>query len=77
MTPQDYLANELDLTLEELDDMFLSAEDLHNNYGNSGEMLYNHYFIVPQGTPEYILNKKNWSIGETVIVSAIPDLSGS
>lgn len=75
MTPQEFLADNLDLTLDELDEMNLYSDDLNDNYGNSGEMLYEHYFYVPECTPKYILEKKGWSVGETIYVPIIPDLS--
>lgn len=63
------LAKELELTDEELNSIPLDPEDLEENHGSSGDMLYNYYFYVPETTPPEILAKKNWKIGQCVDVS--------
>lgn len=40
--------------------------ELHENTGNSGEMTYNYWFTVPEGTAEEILEKTGWKIGEMI-----------
>jgi hypothetical protein len=52
------LAKELELTDEELNSIPLDPEDLEENHGSSGDMLYNYYFYVPETTPPEILAKK-------------------
>lgn len=66
---QSALATELELTDDELDSIPLSPEDLEENTGHSGDMVYEYYFYVPDTTPEDILSKKGWKIGECVYLS--------
>jgi len=66
---QSALAVELDLTDEELDSIPLAPEDLGENTGHSGDMVYEYYFYVPDTTPEEILQKKEWKIGDCIYVS--------
>ncbi|KAA8726736.1 hypothetical protein [Ewingella americana] len=63
------LAIELDLTDEELDSIPLEPQDLQESTGNSGDMVYEYYFYVPDSTPVEILKKKGWAVGECVYVS--------
>ncbi|EOV4178207.1 hypothetical protein ACONW8_004079 [Yersinia enterocolitica] len=69
MTELSALAKELGITEEDLEEMDLNPEDLGEDYGNSGEMLYSYYFKVPESTPEHVLKDKGWKVGETVSVS--------
>ena len=39
---------------------------LNANTGNNDEMTYCYWFIVPEGTPEEILEKTGWQVGQTV-----------
>lgn len=66
---QSALATELELTDDELDSIPLSPEDLEENTGHSGDMVYEYYFYVADTTPEDILSKKGWEIGECVYLS--------
>ncbi|MFJ5427685.1 MULTISPECIES: hypothetical protein [Pectobacterium] len=67
---QTLLANELGLTLEEIESIPLDADsDVHSDDGNSGNQVYSFYFNVPDTTPEEILDKKCWEIGERVELS--------
>lgn len=63
---QSKLAEYLELTDEELEDMGLDEDDIYPDEGNSGEMIYSYYFNVPENTPDHILAKKNWSLGQRV-----------
>ncbi|WP_414147597.1 hypothetical protein ACMGGR_18860 [Erwinia sp. BNK-24-b] len=60
------LAARLGLTEEELDEMDLDAEDLDE--GKVDEEKTTFYFNVPDNTPQHILGKKGWSIGDRVEV---------
>ena len=63
---QSKLAEYLELTDEELEEMDLDEDDIYPDEGNSGEMVYSYYFIVPENTPDHILGKKDWSLGDRV-----------
>lgn len=63
------LAEELDLTDEELDSIPLEPEDLQENRGSTGDTPYEYYFYIPDTTPKEILLKKGWKVGECVYVS--------
>lgn len=63
---QSKLAVYLDLTDDQLDDMGLDEDIIHEDSGNSGEMVYSYYFNVPENTPQEILEDKGWKIGERV-----------
>jgi len=60
------LAEYLDLTDEELEEIGLDEDDIFPDTGNSGDMIYSYYFNVPEQTPQHILEKKGWVIGERV-----------
>lgn len=66
---QSALAIELDLDDDELESIPLHPEDLQENTGHSGDMVYEYYFYVPDTTPVEILNKKGWKIGDCIYVS--------
>ena len=61
--PDSQLSQYLGITDDEWDDM---GAELHENTGNSGEMTYNYWFTVPEGTAEEILEKTGWKIGEMI-----------
>ncbi|MEL3928619.1 hypothetical protein V1669_14625 [Aeromonas enteropelogenes] len=61
--PDSDLAQWLGITDDEWDDM---GADLHANAGHSGDMTYSYWFTVPEGTPEDLLEKTGWKIGQTV-----------
>lgn len=63
---QSKLAEYLELTDEELEEMGLDEDDIYPNESKSGEMIYSYYFIVPENTPDYILGSKDWSLGDRV-----------
>lgn len=64
------IAKHLDLTQEELLEMGLSRNDIHQDKSESGEDGQSYYFNVPDVTPARILGKKGWSLGERVEVDA-------
>jgi hypothetical protein len=66
---QSALAIELGLSDEELDSIPLEPQDLDLDEGSSGETPTEYYFYVPDSTPEEILEKKGWEIGERIGVS--------
>lgn len=51
------LALYLGLNIDELEQLGLSHDDLQENTGNSGEMLYGYFLKIPSDAPEYLLNK--------------------
>ena len=70
------LATLLGLSEEELDEMDLDPEDLDE--GKVEEESNTFFFTVPENTPQHILGKKGWSIGERVAVPiSLFDVSGS
>ncbi len=64
------LAKHLDLTQEELLEMGLSPNDIHQDNSQSGDDGQSYYFNVPDVTPDRILGKKGWSLGQRVEVDA-------
>jgi len=64
------LAKYLDLTHEELMEMGLSADDIQQDKSPSGDAKQSYYFNVPDVTPDRILGKKSWSLGQRVEVDA-------
>lgn len=64
------LAKHLDLTQDELLEMGLSPNDIHQDNSQSGDDEHSYYFNVPDVTPDRILGKKGWSLGERVEVDA-------
>ena len=64
------LAKHLDLTQEELLEMGLSPNDIHQDNSQSGDDERSYYINVPDVTPDRILGKKGWSLGERVEVDA-------
>ncbi|MGI2185339.1 MAG: hypothetical protein ACRCT7_18735 [Shewanella sp.] len=75
MDNQSSLAKFLELSIDDLDEIGLYIEDLKENHGNSGEALYNHYFLVPECTPLRILEEKNWTIGQFINVPLLDNVS--
>ncbi|EKM0532649.1 hypothetical protein PTT84_003032 [Cronobacter turicensis] len=63
---QSKLAVYLDLTDDQLDEMGLDEDIIHEDSGNSGEMVYSYYFNVPESTPQDILKNKSWKIGDRI-----------
>lgn len=61
------LAAQLDLTEEELDEMDLDPEDLDE--GKTDATRNTFFFTVPENTPQSILGKKGWSVGDTIEVA--------
>ncbi|MDF3917504.1 hypothetical protein P3W43_01400 [Salinicola salarius] len=64
----EYLAEELGLTVEEVEEVGIS-NILESDSGSSGEMPYGYYFYVPKDTPQSVLDKKGWSVEDRVDVS--------
>ncbi|WP_034913168.1 MULTISPECIES: hypothetical protein [Erwinia] len=62
------LAETLGLTEEEIEVLGLQSTDLQEDADKSGETSYSYYFTVPETTPQRILGKKGWSIGDRVDV---------
>ena len=48
------------------DDWEEMGAELNANTGNSGEMTYCYWFMVPEGTSEEILNKTGWKTGQMI-----------
>lgn len=63
---QSKLAVYLDLAEDQLDEMGLDEDSIHEDSGNSGDMVYSYYFNVPDCTPQDILEEKGWVVGERV-----------
>jgi hypothetical protein len=63
---QSKLAVYFDLTDDQLEEMGLDGDIIHEDTGNSGDMTYSYYFNVPEETPEDILQEKGWEVGERV-----------
>jgi len=61
--PDSPLAQYLGITDEEWDEM---GANLDANTGNSGEMTYCYWFIVPEGTSDDILEKTGWKVGQMI-----------
>lgn len=61
--PDSPIAQHLGITDEEWDEM---GADLNANTGKSGEMTYCYWFTVPESTPDDILEKTGWQIGQTI-----------
>lgn len=64
------LAKYLNLTQEELLQMGLGADDIHQEESHSDNVKPSYYFNVPDVTPDRILGKKGWSLGQRVQVDA-------
>ncbi|WP_323957308.1 hypothetical protein [Aeromonas caviae] len=70
------LARHLGITDDEWDEM---GVELNENTGNSGDMVYCYWFIVPDATSDDILEKTGWKIGQMVddipvwVVDSEPD----
>ncbi|MEG3126701.1 hypothetical protein SC171_16810 [Pantoea cypripedii] len=62
----DALAQYLDLTAQELRETGISQNDIYEDPGDKVDLINNYYFNVPDKTPQHILGKKNWSIGERI-----------
>lgn len=65
MMSQSALATYLELSDEELQEMGLSQDDLFTTEDASGgDRTF--YFNVPDTTPQHVLGKKGWSLGERI-----------
>jgi|GEM_PF-2301729 hypothetical protein len=62
-TPDSLLSRHLGISDDDWEDM---GAELNTNTGNSGEMTYCYWFIVPEGTSEEILYKSGWEIGQMI-----------
>ena len=67
---QSKLATFLDLTEDELSEMGLNGEYIFQDKNAEGDSKGSYYFNVPDTTPDSILGKKGWSLGERVAVDA-------
>ena len=74
--PDSPLSQYLGISDVEWDEM---GAELNANTGNSGEMTYCYWFIVPENTSDEILDKTGWKIGQTIddITVELVDNSGS
>ncbi|MBB1200773.1 hypothetical protein EGM70_10770 [Enterobacteriaceae bacterium 89] len=63
---QQTLAEYLGLTDDDLDEMGLDEDLIHEDTGSSGEQVYSYYFNVPEETPAAILIKKSWMVGQRI-----------
>lgn len=61
--PDSQLAQYLEITDR---DWEMMGAELNENTGHSDETIYSYWFEVPEGTPEEILEKTGWEIGQTV-----------
>lgn len=61
--PDSAIAQHLGITDNEWEDM---GADLHANTGNCGDMTYCYWFTVPDGTPDDILDKTGWKVGQMI-----------
>ncbi len=61
--PDSALAQHLGITDDEWDEI---GADLHANTGHSGEMPYDYWFTVPEGTSEELLEKTGWKVGQVI-----------
>lgn len=57
------LSRYLGITDDEWEDM---GAELCANTGNSGDMVYSYWFVVPEGTSDDILEKTGWKIGQVI-----------
>lgn len=64
------LAHYLDLTEEELLELGLTPEDIQQDSNPSGAAAATYFFNVPATTPDRILGKKGWSLGDRVDIDA-------
>ncbi|EOX4263290.1 hypothetical protein ACPF30_003497 [Vibrio cholerae] len=48
------------------DDWEEMGAELNANTGNSGDMTYCYWFMVPEDTPEEILHKTGWKAGQMI-----------
>ncbi|PSV03683.1 hypothetical protein C0W80_05765 [Photobacterium leiognathi subsp. mandapamensis] len=62
-SPDNSLSQFLGITDNEWEEM---GAELNANTGNTGDMVYNYWFIVPDATSEDILEKTGWNIGQTI-----------
>ncbi|MFW2327006.1 MULTISPECIES: hypothetical protein [Aeromonas] len=62
-TPSSALAQYLEITDDEWDEM---GAELNANTGHSDDMVYSYWFEVPEGTPEDLLEKTGWKVGQTI-----------
>ena len=61
------LADCLEVNVEYLEEM---DPEIHENTGSSGEMVYDYYFYIPEGTHADILDGTGWTEGE--LINGIP-----
>ncbi|MEM6230140.1 hypothetical protein [Shewanella scandinavica] len=61
--PDSLLSQHLGISDDDWEDM---GAELNENTGNSGDMTYCYWFIVPENTPEEILVKTGWEIGQMI-----------
>ncbi|MBK4723918.1 hypothetical protein [Pantoea agglomerans] len=63
---QSKLAKFLDLTDEQLEEFGIDEDSIHEDSGNSGDMVYSYYFNVPEDMDKEILEEKGWRIGDRI-----------
>lgn len=51
------LALHLGLTTDELEQIGVSHQDLQEDTGSSGEMVYSYYLMIPRDAPAHLMNK--------------------
>ncbi|MBO2613094.1 hypothetical protein [Shewanella algae] len=61
--PDSHLSRYLGISDDDWEEM---GAELNANTGNSGEMTYCYWFMVPEDTPEEILHKTGWKAGQTI-----------
>ncbi|MGO1191998.1 hypothetical protein [Vibrio casei] len=61
--PDSLISRHLGISDDDWEEM---GAELNANTGNSGEMTYCYWFMVPEGTSEEILQKTGWKIGQMI-----------
>ena len=61
--PNSLLSRHLEISDDDWEEM---GAELNASTGNSGEMTYCYWFMVPEGTSEKILHKTGWKTGQMI-----------
>ncbi|MGC9867509.1 hypothetical protein, partial [Escherichia coli] len=63
------LADYLGLTVDELEASGVSEDDIQENHGNSGEMHYSYFLVIPDDANVEILKKAKFSLTPGKIIN--------
>lgn len=63
------LADYLGLTVDELEASGFSEDDIQENHGNSGEMHYSYFLVIPDDANVEILKKAKFSLTPGKIIN--------